>query len=381
MTPGRQAGIAFVVDSLRFGGAEKHTVGLFNRLDPARFRPGLVYLKKEEHILPEVDPACGPVFCPDFGRGWDFAGLRRLSNWLHTFDPDLLVCVNTYPLFYGFLARRMVGGNFPITEIYHSTQLHKRDDWQMRLVYRHFFNRSDRIIYVSHAQRAYWEARGVHSGRAAVIHNGVNAEHYQDAYSGDELTALRALYGFDPKDFLVGICAALRPEKQHEDLLEAIALLRAGGLSAKCLIIGDGLRRSAIEARSASLGLERHVVITGFKADVRAHIAACDCMAIVSHQVETFSIAALESMALGKPMVMSAIGGAEEQVREGDNGYLFPAGDVEALAKALRKQADPVRRAEMGSRARQRVVEEFSLQGMLDKYALLFEQCAGTARQ
>lgn len=380
MTNGKRVSIAFVVNSLRFGGAEKHTIGLFNRLEPARFQRGLVYLKREEHLLAEADTACGTIFCPDFGRGWDFSGLRRLNNWLQTFAPDLLICVNTYPLFYGFLAKRMIGANLPIIEIFHSTLLHKRDDWQMRMVYRHFFNRSDRIVYVSHVQRAHWETRGIRPGRATVIHNGIDPGHFHNNAGKDETIALRAHHGFSPDDLVIGICAALRPEKQHEDLLEAIALLRAEGLPAKCLIIGDGPRRSAIEARIASLVLGQQVVITGFEKDVRPHIAACDCLAIVSHLVETFSVAALEAMAMGKPVVMSAIGGAAEQIRDGCNGYLFPAGDVTALAEALRKLAAPDRRAEMGLRARQRVVKEFSLRGMLAKYALLFEQCAGTAR-
>lgn len=363
--------VAFIVNSLRFGGAEKHTLQLFNGLAAQGFRASLAYLKREEHLLHEPDPESGPIWCADYGKGWDFAGLRRLADWIKSSKPDVLVCVNTYPLFYGHLARWLSRHRCQVVEIFHSTELPPREDRQMRWVYRPFFNRSDRIVYVSTAQRAYWEARGLRKDLGVAIHNGIDTDRFRDGYTTEEKSALRERFGFRPGDFVIGICAALRPEKKHEDLIEATARLKAEGLSARCLIIGDGPRRPAIEAVIARLGLEKEVAITGFQSDVRPHVAACDCMAIVS-QVETFSIAALEAMAMGKPMVMSAIGGAAEQVRDGENGYLFPAGDVDALAAALRKLVDRPHCAELGERASAIVARDFGLDRMLVRYARLF---------
>jgi len=361
--------VAFIVNSLRFGGAEKHTLQLFNGLAAQGFQTALVYLKREEHLLPEADQTSGPVWCADFGKGWDFAGLRRLADWLTKRKPDVLVCVNTYPLFYGHLTRWLSGHRCRIVEIFHSTELPAREDRQMRWIYRPFFNRCDRIVYVSTAQRTYWEARGLRKDRAVVIHNGIDTERFRDCFSTKKKTTLRERFGFKPGDFVIGICAALRPEKKHEDLIEAISRLKAEGVAARCLIIGDGPRRPAIEEAIAHFGLESDVAITGFQADVRPYVAACDCMAIVSHQVETFSIAALEALSMGKPMVMSAIGGAAEQVTNGENGYLFPAGDVTALTAALRKLADPQHCTELGERARVTVTRAFGVDGMLARYA------------
>lgn len=368
--------VAFIVNSLRFGGAEKHTLQLFNGLPADCFRFDLAYLKREEHLLAEIDQTRGPVWCAGFGKGWDFAGLRRLARWIGEVRPDVLVCVNTYPLFYGHLARWLSGRHCRIVEIFHSTELPVREARRMRWVYRHFFNRSDRIVYVSEAQRAYWERRGLRRDRSQVIPNGIDTEHFRDTYSQEDKIALRGRFGFGPDDFVVGICAALRPEKRHEDLIEAVARLRTQDVPAKVLIIGDGPRRAAIERRIAELSLERDVAVTGFQTDVRPYVAACDCMAIVSHQVETFSIAALESMAMGKPMVMSAIGGAAEQVREGENGYLFPADDVDALTQVLVKLADPKRRAELGRMARMLVKCHFGMEAMMEKYTRLFQGVA-----
>src|SRR5262249_42635470 len=156
------------------------------------------------------------------------------------------------------------------------------EDSKMRLVYRHFFNLSDRIIYVSEAQRTMWEGRGLRHDRGACIHNGIDVDYFTDRYSAQEKAEQRARYGFTPADFVVGICAELRPEKQHGDLLAAISRLKQEGMRAKCLIIGDGPCRDEIARKICELGLESDAAITGFQEDVRPFIAACACMAIVS---------------------------------------------------------------------------------------------------
>jgi glycosyltransferase involved in cell wall biosynthesis len=167
---------------------------------------------------------------------------------------------------------------------------------------------------------------------------------------------------------VIGICAALRVEKAHGDLLQAVRRLRDSGVAAKVLIIGDGVQRAAIEEQIAALGLRDAATITGYKIDVRPYVAACDAMALVSHSVETFSIAALESMSLGKPIVMTDIGGAREQVTHGATGFLFEPGDIAALTQHLGALADRELRQRMGNLAAQTVREKFTVRAMLAAY-------------
>ena len=372
MSDGAPWAVTFLVNSLRVGGAEKHTIQLFNALDPARFRKSLIYLKPEEQLLDQVQADAGQVWCAGFGRGWDVRGLWRLRARLRDLAPRLLVCVNTYPLFYGHLARVCGGGHFAIVEIFHSTVLPVGEARKMRCVYRPLFNRSDRVVYVSQAQQHYWQARGLPGAGSTCIHNGIDTAHFQDVYDSPQKAALRQRFGFAASDFVVGICAALRPEKHHADLLEAIAQLKTRGRPAKCLIIGDGPTRAEVEARIDALGLRDDVAITGFQDDVRPCVAICDCMAIVSHLVETFSIAALEAMAMGKPLLMSDVGGAREQVEHGVHGFVFPAGDVRLIADALREMQSPGVVKRMGAAARQRVLANFHFSRMLCRYADVF---------
>ena len=97
---------------------------------------------------------------------------------------------------------------------------------------------------------------------------------------------------------------------------------------------------------------------------------------LTSHGVETFSIAALESMALGKPMVLTRIGGAEEQVRHGSNGFLFEPGDVATLAHLLRRLTAATDRLSMGATAARDVRERFTIQRMVERFSEELERVA-----
>jgi glycosyltransferase involved in cell wall biosynthesis len=117
---------------------------------------------------------------------------------------------------------------------------------------------------------------------------------------------------------------------------------------------------------------------------VRPFVAAADAVVLCSETVETFSLAALEAMALGKPVVLSEIGGAAEMIRPGENGFLFPVGDTGALVDRLARLVDHRERERMGSRARAKVQALFSETTMVDRYEqLLAELCqvgAGAVR-
>lgn len=366
--------LLFIVSSLGFGGAEKHVVALVNSLDRRRFQVSLAYLKDDAALLPQVDAGQleGRLFCCFVGRRIDARAVRLLAAHVDDQAIDVLVCVNPYCLLYATLAQRRSGRHSRLVELFHTTELGGIKDQLQMLFYRPFIAMTDMLVYVCENQRSYWRARLLRARRDAVIHNGVDVAHFSDRFTTVQKILFRNDYGFTGNDYVIGLCAAMRPEKAHDDLLQAVARLSAERLPVKCLLVGDGPQRAAIEARIDALGLRRQVVITGFMQDVRLAIAACDAMAIVSHHVETFSIAALEAMALRKPMIMSAIGGATEQIRHGENGLLYPRGEIGALATAVRMLADRQRAQRMGDCARRLVEEWFSETVMVDAYERLF---------
>lgn len=362
--------ILLIVSSLCVGGAEKHTVTLANRLSSDELETHLCYLKPPEALLPQVDHRLRErVLSLGVSRRIDRSAIKRLRNYIRDHAIDVVIATNEYPVLYAQLA--LLGNERPtqVIEVFHTTDYDRLKSKLQMLLYRPLFRRCDLLVYVSDKQRVQWQAKGLHGRRDIVIHNGVDLQRFQGFDDEAQSAALRRTYGFSAGSYIVGICAALRPEKAHMDLLEALRRLHDRGIAAKALFIGDGPERANIERGIASLNLAGSVVITGFKDDVRPFLAICDVVALTSHAVETFSIAALEAMAMAKPLVLTRIGGAEEQVCEGQNGFVYPPGDIESLTQKLAALQDSKLRREMGTASRQRVTALFSEQRMLDRFS------------
>jgi glycosyltransferase involved in cell wall biosynthesis len=358
-----------IVSSLCFGGAEKHTVALLNELEQSRFELSLAYLKPVEALLPQLhQERLHGVLSLDVQSKLDWGAVRRLSRFIETERIDVVLCTNEYPALYALLASKLGRHRPRLVEVFHTTLHGTRKERLQMAIYRHVFRRFDLLVYVSSNQQAYWRAKGLRAKRDIVIHNGIDTELFQDRYSREEKAALRAKLGFQDDDYVVAICAALRPEKAHGDLLRALALLRPRISNIKGLIIGDGVERTNIEAMIDQLSLRDSVVITGFQSDVRPLVACSDVVVLSSHAVETFSVAALEAMAIGKPMVLTRIGGADEQVTDDVEGFLFEPGDIESLATHLQTLSSVDKRAAMGTAAVSKVRRQFSQQKMIDAF-------------
>lgn len=366
----RKPEVLFIVNSLGTGGAEKQVVTVLNDLDTRRFRLHLAYLKRDEKLLGELRrERLAALVCCDVARRVDGKAIRHLRELIDGAGIDAIVCTNPYSTLYGHLARHGSSCVPRLVAVFHTTVPRSVKESVEMLLYRRLFNRSDLMVYVCESQRDYWRRKGIRPAADEVIYNGIDTDYYTDRRSDGERLAFRRSLGLAGEDYVIGLCSVLRPEKAHGDLLEAVSKLRSRGVPAKALLIGDGPERGTIERAVSRLGLEQHVIITGLREDVRPYIGACDVMTLVSRSVESFSLAALESMSLGKPMIMSDIGGARELVIHGEHGLLFPPGDTQALATYLQNLlARPVRE-QLGRAAALRVRERFTVRSMSERFA------------
>lgn len=369
----RRPAVVMLANSLGVGGAERQTIALANLLS-SRFRVVLAYLKPDESL---GDHVCrehlAEVHSLRAQSRVDLRAARELAALAANHNARVILCANPFALMYAQIARAMSPHPLTVLEVFHTTKLRTWKEHLEMAFYRPFFWASHHLVYVCGEQHKYWRRRGLWAKRTHMIYNGVDVGHFDPTLFEDGVARRRTDYGFAAQDQVVGICAVIRPEKAHIDLLRAVARLKADGQNWKVLIIGDGSLRQFLEQEIVKLGLAGNVVITGFKSDVRGPISVCDVVALVSTAIETFSIAALEAMAMAKPMIMSDVGGAREQVAHGQNGFIFPAGDVSALADCLRRCSDPARVRQMGAAARNRVQSEFSQQIMAERYAELLE--------
>jgi glycosyltransferase involved in cell wall biosynthesis len=360
--------LLFVTGSLVHGGAERHTITLANRLAERGHECHAAYVKNDPSQLERLRGAAS-VACLHSQRYIDLGSMRQLASSMARLRPTVVIAVNAYAMLYAAAALRWSGIRAPLVVTWHSTLIQGAKEQAKMLFYRPLFWSADCLVFVAEAQRRHWLARMVSSRRNEVIYNGVDIAHWEPL-GAEERRRVRVALGFADDDYVIGLSAVLRPEKNHLQLVDAIAALRRRGVRARALMIGDGPMRGAVEERARRLGVAADIAITGFQQEVRPFVAACDTVALTSF-TEAFSLAGIEAMALGKPVVHSEVGGAAEMIRPGRNGFLYPVGDTGALVERLATLADPAMRGRMGARAREAVEAQFSEAAMVDRYEKL----------
>lgn len=148
------------------------------------------------------------------------------------------------------------------------------------------------------------------------------------------------------------VCVArLCEQKGHLLLVEAAARMAAEGVEFEIVLVGDGPLRGPVEERLRALGLERRVRLAGWMSAERVRQAILDSRAMLLPSfAEGLPVVLMEALALGRPVITTSIAGIPELVEPGVNGWLVPAGSVEALVGAMRAalEAPPERLQEMG---------------------------------
>lgn len=133
----------------------------------------------------------------------------------------------------------------------------------------------------------------------------------------------------------------LSPQKGQLVLIDAFTRLRAKGYDAKLIFVGDGELRPIMEKKILSANLQEHIKITGYvsEKEVRKYITKCRVMVLPSF-AEGLPMVIMEAFAIGRPVISTYIAGIPELVRSGENGWLVPAGNTEALVDTLANALD-----------------------------------------
>src|SRR6185369_7975441 len=326
--------VLFVTGSLPNGGAERHAVSLLNLLAQRGHDCHAVCIKAPDasHCVSSLIPR-GSLRSLNAASYLDRRAVADFAGQITALCPHVIVAANCYALLYASLARRLSRAPSRLVVTYHTTRLLTLKEHLQMLVYRPLFWAADCTVFLCQKQQRHWHRRAVLSRRSEVIHNGIDIAHFSEPDPGVRET-IRSQLGIARSDYVIGVAALLRREKNLLHLVEAVARLRQQGVAARALLIGDGEEREVILARARALQIADAVTITGLQQDVRPYVAACDVMTLCS-VTETFSLAALEAMAIGRPVVLSDVGGASEMVVPRWNGMLFPVHDTDAYVARL----------------------------------------------
>lgn len=360
--------IVFVLNALVMGGAEKHAIDLARRLSESGADSSFFAIRRGD-FEPEGIRLSQPCVDERYSLQKRVSALARI---LASESPELIVCVNDRPLMVASVARMLSRQKAKIVVIEHSSIFRNRKEALLDWFYRSFQNRADCMVFISENQRKLWLSRGVAPRSSVTILNGVDMLRFSLSEREKFRAATRARLGFTQEDVVLGCCAVLRPEKNHAQLLEIIARLGPTS-SLKALMVGDGPTRGALEERASEMGISNRVVFVGAHHDVRPYLAAFDLGALCSVAIETLSLAALEALAMGVPMLMSDIGGASEIVN-GQNGAVFPVGDTQKLAELVQRFRSESGSDRLQAQVRASVEAKFGHERMASEYFEAFRE-------
>ncbi len=206
--------------------------------------------------------------------------------------------------------------------------------------------------------------------RIHVVNNALDMTGWEP---GLDAAPVRRELGLPDDAPTIGIISRLFRWKGHDFLIEAMGLVCREFPDARLVIVGEddpravpgsGSFRAELEAQAVQLGIRENVVFTGFRTDIARLMAAFDVFAHPSWE-EPFGMVFLEAMAMCKPIVAWASGGAPEVIVQGETGLLAERGSVSGLSDALLSLLrDPELRHRLGSAGRRRAEQLFTPEQM-----------------
>ncbi|QDT68457.1 Putative glycosyltransferase EpsF [Planctomycetes bacterium MalM25] len=361
--------VLFVQTSMPVGGAETLLVNLVRRLDKRRFAPEVVCLKEPGPLGELLAEEGFPVEHGLLSGKYDLRVLPRLVSLMRRRRYGAVITVGAGDkMFWGRLAAWLAGVPV-VAAALHSTGwpdgVGRLNRWLTRL--------TDAFIAVAEPHGEFLvDFEKFPAEKVRVIPNGVDTERFSPApHSG----AVREELGVTETTPLVGILAALRPEKNHELFLAVAERVKKEVPEACFVIIGEGPERETIERVATERGLmkpgspsESAVRLLGNRDDIPQLLAALDVLTLTSHN-EANPVSILEAMSCGVPVVATEVGSVSESVREGETGFLAPAGDEALLAQRVTELLlEPIRARAFGEAGRRRVLERSSLGVMVRGY-------------
>lgn len=360
--------VLHVIDTGGPGGAETVLLQTATRLDPARFESTAVVGSmdwlagqlRKRGAPPHVVPAKG-----SFNIGYLSALARLARRQRSDVIAAHLYGASVYASLVGMLL------SIPVVSVLHGQsdvpQAERLSSLKAAIVRRG----SRKIVFVSERLQDHLRARlRLTATQCAVIPNGVDTEVFRPGRD----RSLRAEIGIAEDVTLIGAIGNIRKPKAYDMLLRAARTLLNRSQRFHLVITGDYANSLGRELQqlATELGVERYVTFLGLRPDVSRILNNLDVFAL-SSQTEGFSIACIEAMACGIPVVATRSGGPEE-ILEGESGLLVPAGDPESLALAIERVISSKElAASMTARAIRRVHEHYSLATMLSRYEDLLQ--------
>ncbi|HZQ68833.1 MAG TPA: glycosyltransferase [Terriglobales bacterium] len=377
-TAARRIRVAYVINSMRDGGAERQLLELFRLHDRDRFALSLILMDNlnSERARGLVDDVFIMGIPFDGNSNWlprsmtYLTAIRRTHAYLRKWRPDIVHAQLPAPCILGGLAAAFASVPVFIRSPRCMLSLYRSRTRMGAWLDEMFLRSGDFAIGNSEAvSRELMTVAGCAPQKCVTIHNGVDVERFHPSLP----RFWRDSVGWTDEEFVFGTVGNFSAAKRHCDFVTAASLIAKEYQQARFVLLGaDYGLRASLESQIAELGLQNKFLVLDSDPAPEKIFAAMDVY-ICSSESEGFSNVVLEAMACGKPVIATHVGGNPEAVEDGRTGFLVPPRAPEAIANAAgRLIANPEFGAELGRNARERAVKRFSLQRMVTEHERLY---------
>ena len=239
------------------------------------------------------------------------------------------------------------------------------------------YRRAHKIIGPSNATKQLFMDSGIPESKLKVIHNGTARNLILREVDHREVGELRKKYGVGPSEQMILTVSRLTRGKGQDKVIEALSVVREKYENFKYVIAGEGHYEKTLRDLAASKELQDKVVFAGpvRHEDIWNFYDACDVFAMANRtipseeNIEGLPNVLIEAASRGKPIVTGVDGGGKEAVEHGKTGYVTDGNDVRQIAQYLIELlSDENKNREFGERGKQKMLDEFTEEGMIERY-------------
>jgi len=333
----KKINITYIIDTIGWAGAQTHLISVLNNIDYTKFNVSVVCLRSEgtqfellsklsiNSLVLNLENLMSPMKT--------LKAMNRLMNFLKINNTDIFQSYMFNPNLIASIITWLPGRKYKLITTRRDTGYwHKKRHWWL---YKFMNIVTDKVISVSSQVREESiKMEGISPNKIITIFNGIDLNVFNDQTVNRNVA--RTNFGIKEGDFVVGILAALRPEKRHDLFIKAALKVAEKIDNVKFMIVGDGYQatKSQISNFIMELDLEDKFILTGKLSDVVPALSAFD-ISILCSDTEGMSNTVLQSIAMGKATIVTNVGGNPEVVDDNVNGLLVPANDSNALAESI----------------------------------------------
>jgi L-malate glycosyltransferase len=374
-----------LIDSFQQGGTERQAVQLTRLLHASgRYRVHVACLNSNGPLRGEVEALqLGEI--PEFPLKsfYDanaFKQLRSFSQVLRRREIDLIHVHDFYTNIFGMAAAALA--RVPV-RIASRRETDPSRSFSQRFIERRAYNVAHAVVANAEAIREQLISEGVPARKVVTVYNGIDIERVASGHPISRAEALSAVgLPTDEGRRFVTIIANMRkppggpaPYKDQQTFLRAAQLVNAAVPDAVFVLAGEGELQEELRALAAELGISAVTIFLGRCSRVRELLSVSDVCVLSSKSTEGFSNSIIEYMAAARPVVATDVGGAREQIVDGETGYIVAPGDSSTMgARIIELLQNPARAQTMGQSGYERVRQMFSCEAQLARTEALYQK-------